>query len=92
MPSRNKYLASKYSEALYSHQEAFGEDYIVRGQNLKKLEDRMGAGFRSWLEGQQKYITSFPKVAVIKKMQKCVLWTYKGQISSQAASWFPLFP
>ena len=87
--SRNKDLAFKYSEALYSHQEAFGEDYIVRGQNVKKLEDRMGAGFRRWLEGQQKYITSFPWVAVIKKMQKCVIWTYKGQSSSQAASWPP---
>ena len=85
--SRNKDLAPKYSEALYNHNEEFGEDYIIRGQNIKHLEDKMGAGFRTWLKGQQKYLTSFPWVAVIKKMPKCVIWTYKGQSSSQAAAW-----
>ena len=41
-----------------------GEDYIVRGQNLKKLEDKLG-GVRNFLRGRRKPLKSYPWVATL---------------------------
>ena len=54
--------------------EEHGEDYIVQGLNLKKLEDKLNSKRTSYV---QRYpLATYPWMAIIKQAKKLVIWTH----------------
>ena len=68
--SANTTLEHQHPAHLYQ-----GEDYIVRGLNLKKLENKLG-GFRNFLKGRRKPLQSYPWVATLLLAQKQLVYEH----------------
>ena len=76
--SANTTLEHQHQHPAHLYQ---GEDYIVRGLNLKKLENKLG-GFRNFLKGRRKPLKSYPWVATLLLAQKQLVYEHmmKGKL------------